>query len=150
MRDGALFILFSVILVLLRVQEVSAFRTQLHVHLDGAVSAQTLFEIAHSRNLSLPLVGRPKSVRAVELLIAANVGYESFAHRREVRATHDSGSSSASKPLTLSTTSLEVTRLRSRPQHLHLYRRGPTKTSRTSRYGTTLHAPRGVRTSPAM
>ena len=79
---ASIFVLFSAFSLLI-VQALE--RTQLHVHLDGAVSAQTLFEIAQSRNLSLPLVGRPKSVRAVELLIAANVSYFSFARRRGSR-----------------------------------------------------------------
>ena len=75
---------FLLLFVLILVHEISASRTQLHVHLDGAVTAQTLFEIARSRNLKLPVVGHPGSVRDVELLIALNVGFKAF----DVRLHH--------------------------------------------------------------
>ena len=74
-------LLFALVLVLMLVlpaapaAAAALVRTQLHVHLDGAVTAETLFEVAQSRNLSLPVVGHPKSVRDVELLVALNVGF---------------------------------------------------------------------------
>jgi len=51
------------------------FRVELHVHLDGSMESDTLFEIATARNLSLPLPGGepriPSSADEIEALLAA-------------------------------------------------------------------------------
>ena len=56
----------------------AAARVELHVHLDGAIAPQTLFDIATARNLTLPLVGRPKSVSDIDRLLAAQTPFGQF------------------------------------------------------------------------
>ena len=44
---------------------VTVLGAELHIHLDGAIGVETLFEVVQRRNLTLPDVGRPENVDAL-------------------------------------------------------------------------------------
>jgi adenosine deaminase len=53
-------------------------RIELHVHLDGSISPQTLLDVSQARNLSLPLVGYPKTVSDIQRLLSSKQPFERF------------------------------------------------------------------------
>ena len=77
------FILFTILtinilLMVFKIHLVEASRSQLHVHLDGSVTEDTLFNITIRRNLSLPTIGIPKSASEIGTLITLNFGFKAF------------------------------------------------------------------------
>ena len=53
-------------------------RVELHIHLDGSVSPETLLDVAKLRNMTLPLVGRPKTVDDILRLMLSKAPWERF------------------------------------------------------------------------
>jgi len=55
-------------------------RVELHIHLDGSISVQTLFQACLARNISLPLgIGRPRSIDDVQrYLDSATIAWHKF------------------------------------------------------------------------
>lgn len=53
-------------------------RTELHVHLDGAMDSGLLLDVARTRNLSLPGVGVPKTIRDIDRVVDAASAFARF------------------------------------------------------------------------
>ena len=53
-------------------------RIELHIHLDGSVSPETLLDVAVARNMTLPLVGHPKTVDDILRLMLSKAAWKRF------------------------------------------------------------------------
>ena len=53
-------------------------RVELHVHLDGTLDSNILFEVASLRNLSLPEIGVPRSAAEVDKVVKSKSAFARF------------------------------------------------------------------------
>ncbi len=53
-------------------------RVELHLHLDGAADRELLFNVSRLRNLSLPGIGIPKSVKDIDRIVDSKSAFERF------------------------------------------------------------------------
>ena len=53
-------------------------RIELHVHLDGSIGLETLFDVSKARGLQLPGIGTPRSPQDIERFISTYEGWHRF------------------------------------------------------------------------